>query len=129
MPYTATDSINQKLDSLERIGVISEVQYSKWAAPTVYIKKKNKDIRVSADFSKGLNECLKTYVYPLLCAEDIFIKLNGGKIFVKLDLSNVLWSIKKLRSFSLLTLEEVYIVLTVYHSDVKEHRVYSKNNG
>ncbi len=38
------------------------------------------------DFSTGLNECLKTFEYPLPSAEDMFAKLNSGKIFSKLNL-------------------------------------------
>ena len=40
------------------------------------------------DFLTGLNECLKTYEYPLHGAEDIFAKLNGGRVFSKLELSD-----------------------------------------
>ncbi|GAB1597522.1 uncharacterized protein K02A2.6-like, partial [Argonauta hians] len=59
-----------------------------WAAPTVYVKKKSRDIRVCADFSTGLNEALEDYNYPLPSPEDIFTKLNGGKVFSKVDLSD-----------------------------------------
>ena len=52
-------------------------------------RRKNKHIYDCVDFSTGLNECLKTYEYPLPNAKDIFAKLNGVKIFSKLDLSEV----------------------------------------
>ena len=54
------------------MGVISKVDYSDWAAPTVYVKKKNKKIQVCADISTGLNDCLKDHTYPLPSLEDIF---------------------------------------------------------
>ena len=40
--YAAMNLMNQELDRFEKIGVISKVQYSKWAAPMVYIKKTDK---------------------------------------------------------------------------------------
>ena len=64
------------------------MDYSEWAAPTLYVLKKTKEIRVCADFSTGLNAALKDYHYPLPSPEEIFNKLNGGKIFSKIDLSD-----------------------------------------
>ena len=79
---------------MEKIGVISKVNNSAWASPRVYIKKKNQKIRVSANFSIGLNDCLKDDVYPLPSPEDIFTKLNGGRVFSKLDLSESYLQVK-----------------------------------
>ena len=68
--------------------MLSKVEFSEWAAPTVYIRKKKcKEIRVCADFSTELNAALKDYHYPLPCPEEVFNKLNGGKVFSKIDLS------------------------------------------
>ena len=44
--------------------------------------------RICADYSTGLNDCLKTSNYSLPSPEEIFTKLNGGKIFSKLDSSD-----------------------------------------
>ena len=70
------------------MGILSKVEFSEWAAPTVYIRKKSKEIRVCADFSTGLNAALKDYHYPLPIPEEVFNKLNGGKGFSKIDLSD-----------------------------------------
>ena len=56
---------NDELDGLEKKGGLSKVNNSDWALPTVYIKKKSKEIRVCADFSKSLSDALKSYHYPL----------------------------------------------------------------
>ena len=66
VPFAATEEINKELDRLVNMGILSKVEFSKWAAPTVYIRKKSKEIRVYADFSTGLNASLKNYHYPLL---------------------------------------------------------------
>ena len=65
-----------------------------WASPTVYVKKKNNKIKVCADFSIGLNECLRDHTYPLPTPEEIFSKLNGGKVFLKIDLSEAYLQVK-----------------------------------
>ena len=66
VPFTTLDSVNQELERSEKMGVISKVDYSDWATPTVYVKKKNKKIRVSADFSTWLDNCFKDHTYPYL---------------------------------------------------------------
>ena len=65
--------IDKELQRLEKLGVIKNVDYTDWASPMVYIEKKNDEIRVCADFSTGLNECLKDHSYPLPTLEDIFL--------------------------------------------------------
>ena len=83
--------INEKLDRLSRTSILSKVEYSQWAAPTVDVKK-SKEIRVCADFSTGLNAALKDYHYSLPSPE-VFAKLNGGKFFSKIDLGDAYFQI------------------------------------
>ena len=59
VPFAATEEINKELDRLVNMGILPKVEFSEWAAPTVYIRKKSKEIRVCADFSTGLNAGLK----------------------------------------------------------------------
>ena len=87
VPYASQQQIEEELNRLEAAGILSKVDYSEWAAPTVYVRKKSKEIRVCADFSTGLNDVLKDHHYPLPNPEDVFTKLNGGKYFSKIDLS------------------------------------------
>ena len=87
VPYTSVEIIDKELKRLEKLGVIEKTYYSPWAALTVYVKKKNNKIRICADYSTRLNDCLKEINYPLTTAEEIFANLNGGCIFSKLDLS------------------------------------------
>ena len=87
IPFASLNQIDKELDRLERTGVISKIQYNKWAPPAVYIRKKSNEIRVCADFSTGLNAALKDYNYPLPSPSEVFTKLNGGVYFSKIDLS------------------------------------------
>ncbi|CAH8550749.1 unnamed protein product [Dicrocoelium dendriticum] len=89
VPYAAIQPLEQELDRLQQAGVITPVNYSAWAAPIVVVKKPNKQLRICADFSTGLNAALDNHQYPLPVPEDIFAKLNGGTCFANLDLSDV----------------------------------------
>ena len=39
VPFAATEEINKELDRLVNMGILSKVEFSEWAAPTVYIGK------------------------------------------------------------------------------------------
>ncbi len=88
VPFASVEKINEELDSLEKMGIISKVESNSWAAPIVCIKKKSNQVRICVDFSTGLNSVIKDYHYPLPSPEEIFNKLNGGVIFSKIDLSD-----------------------------------------
>ena len=85
IPFTALEQIDDELDWLEKAGILSKTDFSEWAVPTVYVRKKSNQIRVCANFSTGFNHALKVHHYPLPRPEEIFKKLNGGKIISKID--------------------------------------------
>ena len=76
VPFAALEQINKELDRLKQAGILSKIDFSEWAAPTVHVKKKSNQIRISADFSTGLNDTLLEHHYPLPNLEEIFNKLN-----------------------------------------------------
>ena len=88
VPFGALEQIVKELEWLENLGVITCIEFSEWASPVVYVKKKNNKIQMCANFPTGLNDCLRDHTYPLPSPEDVFANLNGGKIFSKLDLSD-----------------------------------------
>ena len=83
VPFASLDKINQELDRLENVRILSKTEYNQWAVPIVYVKKKSGEIRVCADFSTGLNAALADFHYPLPSPEEVFPKLNGGNVFRK----------------------------------------------
>ena len=92
VPFSSKEGIEIELQRQQENGVVEKVDYSEWASPTVYVKK-NK-IQVCANFSTGLNDCLRDHSYPIPSPEDIFTKLNRGKILSKIDLSETYLQVK-----------------------------------
>ena len=88
MPFALLDQINEELRRLEKKGLLSKVEYSEWASPTIYVNKKSKEILVCGDFSTGLTDALKDYHYDLPSPEEISVSLNCGIFFLKLELSD-----------------------------------------
>uniref|UniRef100_A0A0M3ISN1 Reverse transcriptase domain-containing protein n=1 Tax=Ascaris lumbricoides TaxID=6252 RepID=A0A0M3ISN1_ASCLU len=73
---------------LENQGVVTKVDYSRWAAPIVVLKKASGNLRFCADFSTGLSDALELHKYPLPLPEDIFVTLNGGCYFSQIDFAD-----------------------------------------
>ena len=74
VPFASLKQINDNLERLEKVGVLSKVDNSDRTS-TLYINKKSLVIRVYADFYPGLNDALKSYHYPLWGMEVVFVQL------------------------------------------------------
>ncbi|XP_062702030.1 uncharacterized protein K02A2.6-like [Aedes albopictus] len=88
VPYASVQKIEDELNRLQALDIISPVTYSEWAAPIVAVRKPNGKVRICADYSTGLNEALEANHHPLPLPQDIFAKLAGKKIFSQIDLSD-----------------------------------------
>ena len=88
LPYALKDRVEKKLEQLQKVGVISPVQFSDWAAPIVPVVKSDGGIRICGDYSVTVNAVSKLDSYPLPRVEDLFTAMSGGKLFTKLDLSH-----------------------------------------
>ena len=84
VPFAYREKVKKEIERLLKKGIIERVEYSDWASPIVVEKKPNNKIRICADFSTGLNDCLKDGNYPLPTSEFIFSRLNNDKVFSKL---------------------------------------------
>ena len=84
VPFALLEQINEEL-RLVKTGVLSKLEYSEWAAPTVYF----------TDFTTSLNAALKDCNYPLPSPQEVFVKLNGGKFFRKIDLNDAYLQIRR----------------------------------
>ncbi|XP_040166524.1 uncharacterized protein K02A2.6-like [Anopheles arabiensis] len=74
--YAMLDAVDKELDRLEKLGVITPVDFSDWAAPIVVVRKANGQIRICGDYSTGLNGALHPQEYPLPLPADIFARLG-----------------------------------------------------
>lgn len=77
--FALMQKIDKELNRLIKTGILTTIDYSKWAAPTVYVKKKSKDIRGCANFLTGLNAALMDHYHSLPSPEEVFAKQNGEK--------------------------------------------------
>lgn len=88
VPFGARKAIEDELQRLEQQRIITRVTYAPAAAPIVAVKKKDGSIRITGDYSTGLNRALNDYLYPLPTPETIFASLAGMDTFSTLDLAN-----------------------------------------
>ncbi|XP_061506314.1 uncharacterized protein K02A2.6-like [Anopheles gambiae] len=86
--YAMLDAVDKELDRLEKLGVITPVDFSDWAAPIVVVRKANGQIRICGDYSTGLNGALHPQEYPLPLPADIFARLGNCTHFTQIDLSD-----------------------------------------
>lgn len=92
--YSALTQIDEELNRLQHLGIITPVDFSDWAAPIVCVKKSNGRVRICADYSTGLNDSLEPHQFPLPLPEDIFAKLANGTVFSQIDLSDAFLQVK-----------------------------------
>ncbi|XP_017471606.1 PREDICTED: uncharacterized protein K02A2.6-like [Rhagoletis zephyria] len=86
--YSMLPLIEEELDRLQHLFVITPVDFSEWAAPIVAVKKPSGKVRICGDYSSGLNACLEPHQYPLHTPEEIYAKVAGSHCFSVIDLSD-----------------------------------------
>ncbi|XP_054746058.1 uncharacterized protein K02A2.6-like [Anastrepha obliqua] len=86
--YSMLPYIEEELNRLHQLGVITPVEFSEWAAPIVAVKKPSGKVRVCGDYSSGLNAWLEPHQYPLHTPEEIYAKVAGSHCFTVIDLSD-----------------------------------------
>ena len=79
-------TLKVKLDRLIKLGVLKQINASKWAAPTFIISKKDATVRFISDFRK-LNKCIKHKPFPILKIQDLLLKLEGFQHATSLNLN------------------------------------------
>lgn len=104
------ERISAELDRLESNRVLSKVERSDWATPTMNLLKKDQGVRICGDYKVTINPMIDLDRYPLPTAENIFATLAGGKQFTKLDLAH---------AYNQLQLEESskeYLTISTHHA-------------
>ncbi|XP_039450654.1 uncharacterized protein K02A2.6-like [Culex pipiens pallens] len=86
--YSMEAIVEDELQRLQDLGIITPVTYADWAAPIVVVRKPDRSIRICADYSTGLNNALEPNSHPLPLPEDIFARMANCTIFANIDLSD-----------------------------------------
>lgn len=94
VPCHLMETIEEELQRLQNLDIITPVESSDWAAPIVAVRKSNGKIRLVGDYSTGLNDCLEPSQYPIPSATEVYNKLTSGQVFSKIDLSDAYLQIK-----------------------------------
>ena len=87
VPLALKGKVEAELDKLESMGIISPVQFSRWAAPIVPVLKQNGAVRICGDYKVTINQASLVDTYPLPRIDELLANLSGGKHFSKLDMS------------------------------------------
>ena len=69
VPFAALEQINKELDRLEQAGILSETDFSEWAAPSFHFKKVQPNTNL-------LKDALQDHHCPIPYPEEIFNQLN-----------------------------------------------------
>ena len=88
VPLPMLDKVKRHLQELEQRGIIKPVASSRYASPVVWVRKRNGDLRMCADFKVHLNKAVKSDAFPMPSIETIFTGLDKSKVFAKLDLTD-----------------------------------------
>ena len=67
--YASVEIFDKELGRLEKLGVIEKNQQQPMVRSNCICKEKNNKIRICADYSTELNDCLKEINYPFPTAE------------------------------------------------------------
>ncbi|KAL5489233.1 hypothetical protein EMCRGX_G018302 [Ephydatia muelleri] len=65
VPYSVRKKVEDELNRLQELGIISPVSWSEWATPIVVVPKQDGAIRLCGDFKVSVNPALKIDMYPL----------------------------------------------------------------
>ena len=88
VPFLLRNKVVTELERLVALGIISPIEFSKWAHPIVSALKKTAQLEFVRILKSLLTKCHKLNdSYPLPKVVKLFGRLSGVKYFSKLDLS------------------------------------------
>lgn len=65
VPYALTEGVDKHLTELEKLRLITPIEYSEWVAPIVCFPKTIRDVRICHDYKVTVNTWVDVVQYPL----------------------------------------------------------------
>lgn len=94
VPIHLEAKLEEKLDSLERRGIIERVnEPSRWVSALVPVIKANGDVRPCLNM-RPANKAIVRENHPLPTCEEMWPQLNGSTVFSKLDIKDAFHQIE-----------------------------------
>ena len=87
VPFVVKDALAREVEHLEDEGVLTKVEFNRWATPIVPVPKKDGTFLICGNFKVTVNPALEVDQHPIPKPEDIFAFLSGGQCFSTLDLT------------------------------------------
>ena len=81
--------VEEQIQTMLKEGIIKESS-SPWMSPTIFVRKKNGDVRICVDY-RALNKQTVKDAYPLPHPDDVQDRLADCTIFSILDLCSGYW--------------------------------------
>ncbi|MCP4337255.1 MAG: RNA-directed DNA polymerase, partial [Mycoplasma sp.] len=87
VPQAFSQLAADEIKSMLKDGLCEWIKASDWVSPVHYVKKEGKCVRVTVDFSTGLNHAIIPVLHPLPKPADIYQRARHSTHLSKLDLS------------------------------------------
>lgn len=87
-PYALEDKVNDKLQMLQKEGIIERVSGpSPWVSPMVPVLKSSGEVRLCIDMRRA-NQAVLRETHPLPLVDEILGSVSGAKLFSKIDIKD-----------------------------------------
>ncbi|UYV64114.1 K02A2.6-like, partial [Cordylochernes scorpioides] len=88
LPYAIRPKVEEALRKMEEQGILTPVEFTRFATPIVPVLKRDGSIRICGDYRSTVNTIVESDTFPVRAAADLQVNLAGGKVFSKLDLKD-----------------------------------------